>query len=549
MTIRLGYQEETDFYRLLAGLGMNYLEVDAVDEMWSCHIVGLPGHGKSVLLQNLAEQFVAAGDGVLLMDLKGDLARSAVTHTRFFDRVIYIDPAEAKRHHHYWSLNPLEFDRDDTLNYEYYANNLFDLFVRIGAVDPAIMVEIKKVMSEAIALALSRKGTTLVDVFLALHDEAHRRYLLDAPHLPPMNRQFWVKMFLAMSPRDRASKVDKTDTRIRDIMRGDYMSRMLAHPTSSLKLMEWLDQGKYVIFNLNQSVLSASTARRMANLVLGYLAGEINRRPEGQVAPMIRIIVDEATELATKPFAEMINQMRTYNAFPIFAHQNLGQLNNSPELRDAAEGAAVKIALQVTEADAAVIGRRRGSEAGEEAETLGKYRAVVTRTQGPPDAPRRQKIMLLPVAEEDHPDQLRQALDRQLELALHENKMQTLFDFDHFNRGTTEGHHERRKPPDNQRKDRQAKENHPTPPPPRPHAGQDLPERDDSGVVRGVASPEQPPLAGQQAAPRPPVSPPPVVPPPGPSEKIGRGHRKGLQPPQPYTPQRPRADHPKGDPS
>ena len=55
--------------------------VDAAD-MWSVHVVGRPGYGKSVFLGNLALQFHAAGEGVLVLDVKGDLARAAAARAR-----------------------------------------------------------------------------------------------------------------------------------------------------------------------------------------------------------------------------------------------------------------------------------------------------------------------------------------------------------------------------------------------------------------------------------------------------------------------------------
>ena len=47
------------------------------------HVIGSPGMGKSTLLGNLCEQYCGAGDGVLLLDIKGDLARDIASRTRY----------------------------------------------------------------------------------------------------------------------------------------------------------------------------------------------------------------------------------------------------------------------------------------------------------------------------------------------------------------------------------------------------------------------------------------------------------------------------------
>lgn len=546
--ISLGILENQPEGLALLGFAAHQLYVDTAD-IKSMHIIGQPGFGKSTLLGNLAEAFADAGEGVFLIDVKGDLAHNVASRTKHFDRLIYIDLLDAANHDHYWALNPLDFDRDDQRLFEFYANVLPELFARIGPFDPVMMQRINKILSEGVRLALSKRGTTLTDIYLIAHDAAYRRELLQKPNVPPLTYDYWTNVF-PQTERDQRGMVESTDSRLRDIMNGPYLSYMLNQETSTLKFKEWLDQGKMVIVNINQK-LGALTARKLGNLFIGHLYNEISQRPTGEVAPPWRIIIDEATELATKPFAELITQMRTYSAYPIFAHQNRGQLNNTPELRDAADQASVKVSLQLSDADAELVRRRRVDHDDVDLSDIGSYKAEVSLTKRLPDTPRRQTILLSPWQEEEKPGQLDAALAHQLTLAQHKNQLRTLFDFDRFQRGrgTTEGHHERRKPPDNRREDRQAQENHPTPPAPRPHAGQDVPERDDSGAVRGLAPSEQPPVARQQAAPRPPLSPPPVVPAPGPSEKIGRGHRKGLQPPQPYTPKRPRDDHADADPS
>ena len=139
------------------------------------------------------------------------------------------------------------------------------------------MKTIRKVMTEAISLALARRGTTITDLYLILHDEAHRQKFLSAPGVPPDTLHYWLKVF-PKGDRDQRIAVDSTDSRIRSIMKGPYLSYMLNQPRSTLRLVEWLDQGKIIICDFNQKYLSSSTAKRLSNLFLGYLAGEIIKR-------------------------------------------------------------------------------------------------------------------------------------------------------------------------------------------------------------------------------------------------------------------------------
>src|SRR5689334_18211457 len=81
------------------------LAVESAD-LWSAHVVGVPGFGKSTFLANLALQCAAAGEGVIVLDVKGDLVESILARTEYWDRVVWVEPHTAAARGHYWSLNP-----------------------------------------------------------------------------------------------------------------------------------------------------------------------------------------------------------------------------------------------------------------------------------------------------------------------------------------------------------------------------------------------------------------------------------------------------------
>lgn len=489
------------------------LTVDSGD-LWSVHVIGQPGFGKSTLLGNLAEAFADAGEGVFLIDVKGDLARNVAARTKHPDRLVYIDLLAAANDGHYWALNPLDFNRDDARQFEFYANALPELFARIGPFNPEIMQRINKILSEGIRLALAKRGTTLTDIYLIAHDERFRRDLLTRPNVPPLTYDYWTNVF-PRTERDQRGMVESTDSRLRDIMNGPYLSFMLNQPESTLKFREWLDAGKLVVVNIDQK-LGATTARKIGNLFIGHLYNEIIQRPTGQTAPPWRLIIDEATELATKPFAELITQMRTYSAYPVFAHQNRAQLDKEPDLKAAAEQASVKVELQLSEADADLMKRRRG-ETDVDQSDIGAYRAVVSLTKRPAGSPRRQTVLLLPWQEEVKPGQLEKALAHQLTLCQHKSQLRTLFDFDRFQRGAAGGTHEPRQRP--------SKHDAPSPPPlPRSAARQTASERTDQPDVSGADGDQQAPVSQELADSRSAL--------PGPPQRLGtspinRGKRQG----------------------
>ena len=430
MTIDLGTIASTHPRANLLRLPERHLSMSP-DDLWSAWIVGQPGFGKSTFLGNLAESFADEGEGVLLLDIKGDLAEQVAARTKYPDRVVFLDPAAAAIEHRFYALNPLDFDRTNRLNFNRYANSLFETFVYIGEVAPELMKTVRKVLTQAIRLALSRRGSTITDVFLFLHEQEHREKFLSAPGVPPMTLKYWVDEF-PKAEREQRFAVDSTDSRVRSILDDPFLSYMLNQPRSTLKLVDWLNAGKIVICNFDQGPLSPTTAKAMSNLILGYLAGEIVKRPPGQTTSKWRLIVDEVHELATLPFAQMVTQMRTYNAFPIIASQSREQLRRSDELLSAADQTSAQFELLLAEGDVASLRWTRTQEELTAARTREQFTARYRLTKGPKDTDLEGVLALRPWHREMVPGQLDTLRQTGVELATPKNLLRNLFDFEAF---------------------------------------------------------------------------------------------------------------------
>ncbi len=144
------------------------------------------------------------------MDLKGDLARAVVARAPDPDRLIYVAPHRALPHQHYWSFNPLAFDRADRARFEFYANALPVIFERIGGYDPEQMQRIRKVLSSAVRLALAGRDACFGDVYFILHDPRFREELLSRPHVHPYAWDFWKNEFAGDEPA-RPARRDRLD--------------------------------------------------------------------------------------------------------------------------------------------------------------------------------------------------------------------------------------------------------------------------------------------------------------------------------------------------
>lgn len=205
-TIALG--RKTDLPRGSYLLGVQRLLGERLEvapsEMWSTHVIGAPGFGKTTFLAGLVDQFLDAGEGVLVMDLKRDLAHAVVTHTRHPDKLIYVAPHEAAKARHYWAFNPLEFDRDNRALFQTYREALPTILAYIGGYDPGVEAIIDTVLGEAVTLSLADREACVLSVFQILYDERYRQRLLSKPSVFPPSWQYWTQDFGGKTRREQS---------------------------------------------------------------------------------------------------------------------------------------------------------------------------------------------------------------------------------------------------------------------------------------------------------------------------------------------------------
>ena len=236
-----------------------------------------------------------------------------------------------------------------------------------------------------------------------------------------------------MSPRDQRVTVDSTDSRLRPILDPTYLNYALNQVETTLTIAAWLDAGYLVVLDLDQSEMGIDTARAFANLVLGALVNDIVQRPGGQSALPWRLIVDEATELTTEPFAEQIEQMRDRAVYPVFAHQNWEQLDEprNHRLRRAARLADVSINLALSSYDAATLRRMSLPDPGSiediDPSDLEQYEATVVFARRPRGTRKRYRLRLYPLTAPEIPGRLDEAEAKQLQLTRPATAMRYLY--------------------------------------------------------------------------------------------------------------------------
>ncbi len=348
------------------------------DELWSTHIVGAPGEGKSTFIANLAKQSHDAGEGVLVIDPKGDLADDIAARMSS-NQIVYCAPGKSPNR--FWSLNPFEFDRDHpdkTSLTNIVAGNVVKTFEHIGRFDRNVMTLVRTYLNAAVRLALAEPEPTLIDALMILLDKGYRDHLIDKT-VYPQSKIFW-KDFEDLTAREQRAETRSTKNRLWDFIWSPFLSYWISSYQSTFKLMEWLDQGKMVVCNFGTK-LDETDGEALGNLVVSKFVTEYRLRESG-ITPYdrsrrYRIIVDEFHDLSPAPFARIITHGRGFNVFPVVAHQNMDQLRDYPQLQNAVKQARTRVRLYTSSADRATMAREEGPEVADRVRALEPYRAEI----------------------------------------------------------------------------------------------------------------------------------------------------------------------------
>lgn len=303
------------------------LEIDLA-QTGAIHVIGSPNEGKSTFLGRFADACIEVGEGVLVLDPKGDLAVDMATRTRHPDQLIYIAPGQYRDRT--FSLNVLEVPEhhpDQARMQGIVGNNLLRMFHHMGAYDPDFMSLIDTYLRAAVKTAYTNRRPTLIDVLMVLASEAERQQLVSRTRRPDIEL-FW-EYYQDRTPTDQRYQIDSTLRRLWEFLVDDCTYFFVAHPTSTLHIADWLNDGKLVVINLAAG-LPDDDAERMGNLIVAYLATQYRLRASSLVPwdtqRRWRLIVDEFWRFTLNPYAQIIRDGRSFNFYPVVAHQDLGQL-------------------------------------------------------------------------------------------------------------------------------------------------------------------------------------------------------------------------------
>ena len=286
-------------------------------------IFGLVGSGKSSILKLLILQNIQRGDGFMIVDPHGELARtilSIIPESRYKD-VIYINPSSIYKYGRTVRINPLEV-RNEEERYVVvmsFVNALFNLYK--DSWGPRLETVLR---NAANALVETDKHNTLGDLTKMISSRSDRKYLLKDVQSESV-RHFWEEIFEKQYSKDAGSsaynKMDK-------IMSTPAVAAMLDSSKSSIQIDDIIKNKRMLIVDLSSGA-SDDVAEFIGTILLNMLYVEAKKRIDKeddmdnlQKNPFY-VYVDEAHLFSNTTMSEMLRALRKFGIKMTIATQTI----------------------------------------------------------------------------------------------------------------------------------------------------------------------------------------------------------------------------------
>jgi hypothetical protein len=327
------------------------------------YLVGQTGTGKSTLITSLAAQDMAEGRGLAVIDPHGDLVERLLGFIppKRRDDVIVFDPSDLEFP---LGMNMIEHDHTRPEEKTFIVNELLGIFDRLYDLKATGGPMFEQYMRNALLLLMEDSAVepaTLMEVPRVFTDASFRARKL-ARITSPTVQDFWEKE--AVKAGGEAALANMTPyitSKFSAFTANDYMRIIIGQTRSALNFRGLMDEGKILLVNLAKGKIGDLNASLLGMIVVGKLLMAALGRgdmPESSRRDYY-LFIDEFQNFTTDSIATILSEARKYRLNLTIAHQFLGQLTE--RIRDAVFGnVGSSLVFRVGAPDAEMLAKQLG---------------------------------------------------------------------------------------------------------------------------------------------------------------------------------------------
>ncbi len=299
------------------------------------YVIGKTGMGKSTVLENMAIQDIAAGEGLVFIDPHGksaDLLLEYVPPERVKD-VLYFAPFDLE---YPVAFNPMEdvgFDKRHLV-----VSGLMSAFKKIWV--DAWSARMEYILNNTLLALLEFPGATLIGVNRMFADKAYRAKVVE--HVTdPTVKAFWVDEFAKYNDRFAQEATAAIQNKVGQFVSNPLVRNIIGQPKSTFDLRKMMDERKILIVNLSKGRMGETNTNLLGSMFITkiYLAAmsraDVSNSTQ-KTLPNFYLYVDEFQSFANKSFADILSEARKYKLNLTMAHQYIEQMEE--EVRAAVFG-------------------------------------------------------------------------------------------------------------------------------------------------------------------------------------------------------------------
>ena len=340
------YFAQTDFRNKRQKFG-----IKEEDRRKHIYIIGKTGMGKSTLLENMAIQDIAAGNGLGVVDPHGELAEKLLNYIpeeRLKD-VVYFNPADTEFP---VAFNVLEKVSDDQRHLV--AAGLMGVFKKIW---PDVWSpRMEYILNNTVLALLEYPNSTLLGINRMLSDKDYRKEVVSKIK-DEVIKSFWTQEFAKYTERFAQEATPAIQNKIGQFITNPLIRNIIGQEHTSFNMRKMMDEKKILIVNLSKGRVGESNSHLLGAMLITKLYLAAMSRvdiPEEERADF-HLYVDEFQNFATDAFADILSEARKYRLSLALAHQYIGQLvtDTSTKVRDSVFGnVGTMIVFRIGAADA-----------------------------------------------------------------------------------------------------------------------------------------------------------------------------------------------------
>ncbi len=346
--------EKITFFAKTDARGQNIpFGIKAKDRQRHMYVVGKTGMGKSTLLENMAAQDIASGEGMAFIDPHGSAAETLLEYVpeHRVNDVVYFAPFDLN---HPIAFNVMEDVGPDKRHLV--VSGLMSTFKKIWV--DAWSARMEYILTNALLALIEYPDTTLLSVNRLFVDKEYRKRVVDYIKDPAV-KAFWTDEFANYTDRFAAEALPAIQNKIGQFTGNPLIRNIIGQPHSSFDIRKIMDEKKILIMNLSKGLIGETNANLLGSMLTTRIYLAAMSRADLPVEKMRQMpnfyfYVDEFQSFANATFANILSEARKYHLNLIIAHQYIEQMEE--DVRNAVFGnVGTTIAFRVGPFDAEVL--------------------------------------------------------------------------------------------------------------------------------------------------------------------------------------------------